>query len=258
MRKYIQDERGNVMLLSVCLMSVLVVMFLMLMSFVKAFYIKDKASSAAEQASLAATAYLYEKVDEAINEIDQKLFELGSVTVENGEKTPTEAEEVSAPTEEPSAEVDITAGKKSLADQIAAETNKILQSSSRFTYNEARIEAIDKVLSDELQGDGPRQTIVEDELIKALSNDALNGLVQTISDVIEENGGTAAHSEVQYLNGDERIEIKTSSTYKPVIFESVFPEEGMEVKQKGEGPKVEFIKHLDGFQSKPYIIESSS
>ncbi|WP_078409246.1 TadE/TadG family type IV pilus assembly protein [Priestia abyssalis] len=255
MRKYVQNERGNIMLLNVCLMSVLVVMFLMLMSFVKAFYIKDQASSAAEQASLAATAYFYEKVDEAINEIDQKLFELGSVTVENGEKTPTEAEEVSAPTEASSAEVDITVGKKSLADQIVAETNKILQSSSRFTHNEARIEAIDKVLSDELRGDSPRQTIVENELIKALNNDAINGLVQIISDLIEENGGTAVGSEIHYLNEENRIEIQTSSTYKPTIFANLFPKEGMEVKQTGEGPKVGFIKHLDGFQSKPYIIE---
>ncbi|HWO96319.1 MAG TPA: Tad domain-containing protein [Bacillus sp. (in: firmicutes)] len=257
MRKYLQNERGNIMLLSICLMGVLVVMFLMLTSFVKAFYIKDKASSAAEQASLAATAYVYQKVDEAIKEIDQRfLLELGSVTVETEGTAPEEAEEAPAPAGGSSAEVDVTLGKKRLADQIDKQKQKILASSSKYTPNEARIEAIDEVLSKELQRGGPRQAIVKDELINALDdNGAIEGLLQTVSDVIEENGGTTAGSEVHYFNGDERIEIQTSSTYKPTIFENLFSEEGIEVKQTGEGPKVGFIKHLDGFQSQPYIIE---
>lgn len=241
------------MLLSVCLMSVLVVMFLMLMSFVKAFYIKDKASSAAEQASLAATAYFYEKVDEAINEIDQTLPGLGSVIVEAGEAAPDALE----PVDDVPSELEVTIGKKSLTEQIDEKTNEILQSSSQFTVNEARIEAIDQVLSDELtDNNGIRQKIVEEALNEALTgNDAVSGLVEAVSNVIEENGGTVTHSKIQYFNHDSRMEIQTSSTYKPTIFANLFPKEGIEVKQTGEGPKVGFIKHLDGFHSQPYMIE---
>ena len=249
MRRYLQNERGNIMLLSICLMGVLVVMFLMLTSFVKAFYIKDKASSAAEQASLAATAYVYEKVDDAINEIDKRfLLELGSVNVETGGTGP-------APAEGSSAEVDITVGKKKLEDQIE-EKQKILESSSKYTTNEARIEAIDEVLSDELQRDGPRQAIVEDVLREALGSDAMAELLPIVSNVIEENGGTAAGSEIHYFNEENRIEIQTSSTYKPTIFENLFPKEGMEVEQRGEGPEVKFIEQLSGFSSRPpYEVE---
>ncbi|MDQ0243884.1 flagellar basal body-associated protein FliL [Bacillus fengqiuensis] len=253
MKKHLQNERGNIMLLSVCLMGVLVVMFLMLMSFVKAFYIKDKASSAAEQASLAATAYFYEKVDEAIKEVDQTLPGLGSVTAGTGEPD-TDAPE---PVGDVSAETEVTIGKKSLTEQIDEKTNEILQSSSKFTLNEARIEAIDKVLSDELtDNNGVRQRIVEKALNDAvMGNDAVSGLVETVSNVIEENGGTLTHSKIRYFNHDSRMEIQTSSTYKPTIFANLFPKEGIEVKQTGEGPRVGFIEHLEGFQSQPYSIE---
>lgn len=247
MRKYLRNERGNIMLLSLCLMGVLVVMFLMLTSFVKAFYIKDKASSAAEQASLAATAYVYEKVDEAIVEIDKALLELGSATVETGDDAAPVASESA---EASSVAVDITLGEKSLAEQIDDKW-KIMESLSGYTSNEARIEAVDKVLSDELQGTGPRQAIVEHELRNALGSETIAGLQSIISNVIEENGGTTAGSTLQYFNEENRIEIQTSSTYKPTIFEDLFPEEGIEVKQKGEGPQVKFIEYLSGFSSNP-------
>ncbi|MFC3884370.1 TadE/TadG family type IV pilus assembly protein [Bacillus songklensis] len=254
MKKYFQNERGNIMLLSVCLMGVLVVMFLMLTSFVKAFYIKDKASSAAEQASLAATAYVYEKVDGAIGNIDGELSKPEEAEVEAGITEPEAAAEAVEPAEAVSVEVDIIPGKKSLREQIDERTKEILDESSKYTPNEARIEAVDEVLSDELTANnGIRKRTVEAELENALtSEETVNGLLQTVSDVIEENGGKPDSSAIRYFNEENRIEIKTASTYKPAIFENLFPEDGMEVKQKGEGPKVKFIKYLSGFSSREY------
>jgi hypothetical protein len=222
-------------------MGVLAVMFLMLLSFVKAFYIKDRASSAAEQASLAATAYVYGKVDEAISDIDKELSSLGSLTIEVPGGLPVEAE--------------VTLGQESLEEQIEERANALLTSSSRFTSNEARIQAIDEILSEELQEQGPRQTIVEEELLDALGANAVEGLHEVISRVIQENDGIPTDSQFQYFNHEDRMEVQTSSMYTPIIFEHLFSGEGMKVKQVGRGPRVEFVKHLAGFQSRLYTIQ---
>ncbi|MET3730252.1 hypothetical protein ABID52_003893 [Fictibacillus halophilus] len=215
MSKQFSNEKGNIALLTLGLMSVMIIMFLFLTNFVKVFSIKEQASTNAQQASLAATSIVYEEVDEAIDEYEMTLIANGKEILEG----------------------------ESLSERI----NKRQEQYSDLNQNEAHIKAVDEVLSEELSGNGIDTKILNDILIENLTNSqTIESLKYEVSEVISSNKGTVANSEIVFMD-DSQITVKTSSKYKALKFDSFIPDDQRDINQTGTGPEISFIEYLDGW-----------
>jgi hypothetical protein len=215
MSKRLSNEKGNIALLTLGLMSVMIIMFLFLTNFVKVFSIKEQASTNAQQASLAATSVVYEEVDEAIDEYEMTL-------IANGKK--------------------IFEGE-SLSERI----DKRQDQYTDVSQNEAHIKATDEVISEELSGIGLNQKILNDILLDHLtSSQTIEEIKYEVADVISSNRGTVANSDIYYMD-DSQITVKTSSKYKAVKFDSFIPDDKRDINQTGTGPEISFVKYLDGW-----------
>src|SRR4051794_38793137 len=70
MMKRIREEKGSITLLTLGLLGVMALLFAVLLNLVKVYAVKQQASTAAQQASLAATSEIYRVVTKAIQDTD--------------------------------------------------------------------------------------------------------------------------------------------------------------------------------------------
>ncbi|WP_197468145.1 hypothetical protein [Fictibacillus phosphorivorans] len=215
------------------LMGVTMIMFLVVLSFSKVFAIKEKASTASEQASYAATSVIYEVVMESVEEYDRSL--------------PGKVDEV----------ID-----KTLKEKIEEKKEERLTFNPFLSENEAKIEAINEVISDELKnGGGPgqglglgvRKELLNKILLDKLTSDSTNQRIRSaVADIIMNNDGLLEGTTIDYLD-KYQIKIETSARYEALKYDELIPEDKRKLKQKAKGPEIDFIKELNGWTD--YRIE---
>ncbi|KZE67327.1 hypothetical protein AWM68_19605 [Fictibacillus phosphorivorans] len=229
----VKSEKGNISLLVMGLMGVTMIMFLVVLSFSKVFAIKEKASTASEQASYAATSVIYEVVMESVEEYDRSL--------------PGKVDEV----------ID-----KTLKEKIEEKKEERLTFNPFLSENEAKIEAINEVISDELKnGGGPgqglglgvRKELLNKILLDKLTSDSTNQRIRSaVADIIMNNDGLLEGTTIDYLD-KYQIKIETSARYEALKYDELIPEDKRKLKQKAKGPEIDFIKELNGWTD--YRIE---
>jgi hypothetical protein len=230
-----KSEKGNISLLVMGLLGVTMIMFLVVLSFSKVFAIKEKASTASEQASYAATSVIYEVVMESIEEYDSTL--------------PGKVDEV----------ID-----KTLVEKIEEKKEELLTFNPFLSQNEAKIEAINKVISEELNngggtgqglglGLGVRKELLNKILLDNLTSESTNQKIRSaVSDVIINNDGILEGTTVEYLD-EYQVKVETSARYEALKYDELIPEDKRKLKQKAKGPEIDFIKDLNGWSD--YSIE---
>jgi hypothetical protein len=230
-----KSEKGNISLLVMGLLGVTMIMFLVVLSFSKVFAIKEKASTASEQASYAATSVIYEVVMESIEEYDNTL--------------PGKVDEV----------ID-----KTLVEKIEEKKEELLTFNPFLSQNEAKIEAINKVISEELNngggtgqglglGLGVRKELLNKILLDNLTSESTNQKIRSaVSDVIINNDGILEGTTVEYLD-EYQVKVATSARYEALKYDELIPEDKRKLKQKAKGPEIDFIKDLNGWSD--YSIE---
>jgi hypothetical protein len=230
-----KSEKGNISLLVMGLLGVTMIMFLVVLSFSKVFAIKEKASTASEQASYAATSVIYEVVMDSIEEYDSTL--------------PGKVDEV----------ID-----KTLVEKIEEKKEELLTFNPFLSQNEAKIEAINKVISEELNngggtghglglGLGVRKELLNKILLDNLTSESTNQKIRSaVSDVIINNDGILEGTTVEYLD-EYQVKVATSARYEALKYDELIPEDKRKLKQKAKGPEIDFIKDLNGWSD--YSIE---
>jgi hypothetical protein len=230
-----KSEKGNISLLVMGLLGVTMIMFLVVLSFSKVFAIKEKASTASEQASYAATSVIYEVVMDSIEEYDSTL--------------PGKVDEV----------ID-----KTLVEKIEEKKEELLTFNPFLSQNEAKIEAINKVISEELNngggtgqglglGLGVRKELLNKILLDNLTSESTNQKIRSaVSDVIINNDGILEGTTVEYLD-EYQVKVETSARYEALKYDELIPEDKRKLKQKAKGPEIDFIKDLNGWSD--YSIE---
>lgn len=227
----VKSEKGNISLLVMGLMGVTMIMFLVVLSFSKVFAIKEKASTASEQASYAATSVIYEVAMESVEEYDRSL--------------PGKVDEV----------ID-----KTLQEKIEEKKEERLTFNPFLSENEAKIEAINEVISDELKnGGGPgiglglgvRKELLNKILLDNLTRESTNQRIRSaVADIILNNDGLLEGTIIDYLD-DYQIKIETSARYEALKYDELIPEDKRKLKQKAKGPEIDFFKELNGWSDYP-------
>jgi Putative Flp pilus-assembly TadE/G-like len=220
-----KNQKGNISLLVLGLMGVTMIMFLVVLSFSKVFAIKEKASTAAEQASYAATSVIYEVTMDSVKEYDESL--------------PGKVEDV----------IDQT-----LQERIEEKKQDLLAYNPFLSENEGKIQAINKVVSEELTTDGGfglglglgvRKELLNSILLNNLRSESTNQKIRSaVSDVILSNGGILEGTTVEYLD-QFQIKVETSARYEALKYDELIPEDKRKLKQKAKGPEIDFMKELN-------------
>jgi hypothetical protein len=215
-----KNEKGNISLLVMGLMGVTMIMFLVVLSFSKVFAIKEKASTASEQASYAATSVVYEVAMTAVEDYDSSL--------------PGKIDEI----------ID-----KTLQEKIDKKKEELMMFNPFLSENEAKIEAIDAILSEELNGAGLKSEILNEMLLEQL-NQADQQIRDAVSGVILSNDGILEGTIVTLLD-ENQVKVETSARYEALKYDELIPEDKRKLKQKAKGPEIGFIKELKGWSDYP-------
>ncbi len=223
--KHVQNEKGNVMIFFLSSFFIMVIMFLVVLNFTKVFAVKQQASNAAEQASFAATAVIYELTMEGVRNYDRSI--------------PGQAERVLA--------------GKTVAEKIGDRTGALQGSEPDLSYNEARLRAIDEVLSAELQS-GPGSNKLNHEILSILQWNGIDEIRAVVNETVGTNGGGSDATSVVLFSPDYRVEVKTSSEFKGLEINHIFAGLIKHISQTGKGPEAAFLKELDGWSRKTIEI----
>ncbi|MBP2241757.1 uncharacterized protein YpmB [Cytobacillus eiseniae] len=213
MKKYIKNERGSGVILTIFSFAIVGIMLIIVLNVAMVFTKKEQASIAAEHASLAATGIVYEKVDNVVNTHEKKVVigidEDGNEIIEY----------------EP------------LLDKVLAMESAIYASSPGISSNEAYIQAVNQVLSSE---------IPDDEDLPSKITAALNSAKMSISPIVQhiiaENYGKETDYEWNFLHGENRIEVIAKSEFEAVNHNGITFGSDSDIPQRGIGPVISFIE----------------
>jgi hypothetical protein len=215
----VREERGNAALLMIGLLSIMMVLFIFVFNLTKIFAVKEEASTTAQQASLAATSVLYSQVDEVINDYEKTLE--GTV-----DKVP-----------------------ESIAMKIQKKEIELRSSSSYDDYsdNEIKLEAMDIVLTEELQ-----RGIGKDKLHKMLNKELYQSTLkdmqsQAQTTIIQNNGNL---TDATLVIDDGQVFIRASNTVEGTSFKGFFTDLKEDLFQTAGGPKIDFLTELRNFDAK--------
>ncbi|MBY6038558.1 hypothetical protein KUV80_18140 [Fictibacillus nanhaiensis] len=230
-----KNEKGNISLLVMGLLGVTIIMFLVVLSFSKVFAIKEKASTASEQASYAATSVIYEVAMESVEEYDNSL--------------PGKVDE---------------AIDKTLQEKIEEKKEERLTFNPFLSENEAKVEAINEVISNELKnGSGPgldlglglgvQKELLNRILLDNLTSESTNQRIRSaVANVVINNDGILEGTIIEYLD-EYQVKVETSARYEALKYDELIPEDKRKLKQKAKGPEIRFIKEISGWSD--YSIE---
>ncbi|WP_070120404.1 Tad domain-containing protein [Bacillus marinisedimentorum] len=224
-RLRIQDEKGNITIFFISSLFIMVIMFLIVLNFTKVFAVKQQASNAAEQASFAATAVIYELAMEGTRNYDRSI--------------PGQAERV------------LTG--KTVEEKIGDRADHLQRSEPNISFNEARIRAIDEVLSAELQS-GPGKNKLNHEIVSVLQWRGIDEVRSAVSGIISSNGGGSDVTSVILFSPDYRVEVETSSEFEALKINRLFTGMKKNLFQTGKGPEAAFLKEIDGWSTKTIQI----
>jgi hypothetical protein len=212
----VRQERGNAALLMIGLLSIMMVLFIFVFNLSKIFAVKEEASTTAQQASLAATSVLYSQVDEVISDYEKTLE--GTV-----DKVP-----------------------ESIGMKIQKKEIELRLSSSYDDYsdNEIKLEAMDIVLTEELQR-GVGKDKLHDMLNEELYQTTLKDMQAQAQTTIVQNNGNLAGAEL--VIDDGQVFVRASNTVEGTSYKGFFTDLKEDLFQTAGGPKIDFLTELRNF-----------
>lgn len=219
MRRYFRNERGNTTIFIMGALGIMALMFTIIGSFANVFITKEKASNNAEQASMVASGEILKGLEQAI--VDYDAYQLDYYTR-------TER-------------LDLY-----YANSILRKLSTAKMSFSGQDYSQIEIDhlASNAVIKEELPISlhGMLETYVKSEYSSAL------GRVRTaVERNIKDNKGELTGTVVTVFNDNKRVEVRTSTLYKALKYDHLYPDDKRKVEQKGEGLKFDFFNSNDGF-----------
>ncbi|WP_053364885.1 hypothetical protein [Bacillus sp. FJAT-27245] len=220
MIKAVQNDKGNTMLFILGSISIMALMFIIVGSFANVFVYKEKAANNAEQASIVASANIYENLQRAVDDYDRSLIGVVEDFL-----------------------------SESINEKISQETDRLKNSHPDFSDLEARYKAVDRVLKRELG----RNPILSDYISAGLRKSS-NEIPYLVQQNIEDNGGEVSNTRILLFNHNNRVEVKTAAAFKALGFDELFPDDKRNIRQSGQGPKFEFIKSLSGWSNRELTL----
>jgi len=215
MMKRLREEKGSITLLTLGLLGVMALLFAVMLNLVKVYAVKQEASNAAQQASLAATSEIYRAVEKAIQDTDNAgLICVGSEGL------------------------GLNLWPKTIAEQIQDKKNQL---SGQYTGREVELKAIDLVLTETLHD--PRYFCLKDQIELEL-NLSTSAIQQAILDTIHANGGEQVGTVID-INHRYQVEVKTSSVYRAYKYDDWIPDNRRNIQQEGLGPELKFLEHVN-------------
>jgi hypothetical protein len=216
-KRILQNESGNIALFVIGILAIMMVLFVFILNLSKVFAVKEQANSTSQQASLAATAVLYDQIEVAIKRYEDETLP-GLV-----EQHP-----------------------KSIAEKI---DEKIIELNSDpdysdYSQNEISIEAIDFVLIDELRHGFGKKDLAE-ILEEEIEQDIIKSMTSEARQTILENEGNLQGATLKIEAG--QVYVKASNTVEATSYDGFFNNFAEELFQTSAGPKIDFLEHIPSF-----------
>lgn len=218
MMKRLREEKGSITLLTLGLLGVMALLFAVMLNLVKVYAVKQEASNAAQQASLAATSEIYRVVEKAIQDTDNAgLFCPGPVGVA------------------------LNLWPKTIAEQIQDKKWQLSGQYPSWTDRELELEAIDLVLTETLPD--LRYFCLKEQIVQEL-NTSTSTIKQAILDTVGSNGAEPVGTVID-INSRHQVEVKTSSEYRAYKYDEWIPDNRRNISQRGLGPELKFLQHVN-------------
>lgn len=208
----LNNERGSGIFITIFYMAFVGVVLILIINFAFIYNKKTQASNAAEQASLAATSVVYEKINYVVD-THVKVIILG--IDENG---------ISILKHEP------------LIDKVNSRENTIRNANPSLSNNEIHIQAVNEVLLSEI----PDDAVLAGKITDALHS-AKTVIGSVIGNTIHKNGGKTTDFEY-YVNDHYQIEVIAKTEFEPSRYSNINFGEKKDIPQKGIGPKISFLQ----------------
>ena len=204
-KSILNDEQGSMSIVVGGILFFGVLLIILLFNFIKIFATADQATTAAEQASIAASTVVY---DEAMKVIQSHSYPCGE--------------------EEDCYLIDDYNDEK-----------QILSKSSSLSASEIKKKAIDNVLIKMIPGDSILRQKIYGALITARKN-----IPAVVNKVISENKAEISSTKITFLNSKNRIEVKTAITYNSIEagFINAMSER---IDQMGMGVQIPFAAYVN-------------
>lgn len=209
MNKFIKNERGNGLILTIFNFAVVGIMLILIVNLILVFTKKEQASNAAEQASFAATAVVYEEV----NKVVESYVKIIGIDEEG---------------------IEIL---KPLREIVEEKEREIRSTEQGLSNNETHIMAVNNVLMEEIDN----EPLLKAQILSALDS-AKSKIPTVVKETIGKNHGKESPSDYQYyLNEDYRIEVIAATEFEVVNHNGVTFGSNQDIVQKGSGPVMEFV-----------------
>lgn len=229
--KVVSNQRGNIALFTLGLLSVFFILFVFIFNLAKVYAVKEMAHTSSQQASLAATAVFYQGIMKAVDEYDS---------------LPPILDEILDPAAPLpfTLEWKIKQRKESLANQAGFQNKSV---------NERHIEAIDQVLSEELSG------IIVDVRLKNTIVNKFNSqikyeMIDAARDVILANGGTLKDAEMTLFRNN-RVYISSGHDLQATTIGKYFEGVKEQISQLSAGGKIAFLPSLNGLSNEEISLQ---
>lgn len=225
-RSSLSDERGNITLFLLGMISVMFILFMVIINFAKVYAVKEKSFTTSQQASLAATAEFYERVWDVVAEFD-------GIDEENLPPEPDPDAE-NPPDVNPITRIKINIMVAEKEDELRARYG------NEKSENEIHIEAIDEVLTMELSsGLGKRR--LKEILTEQYQSYIKPAVIDKAKSIILANDGKLDQAQIALFH-ENRIYIKAANEFKGQgRYLDGFKEK---VFQTGAGPEIGFLSSL--------------
>lgn len=223
--KRLNNERGNAAIFMIGILSVMMIMFVFVLNLSKVLAVKEQANTTAQQASLAATAVLYEQIWDSIDAYEDNLIK--KLLEDLDPESETTISELYP---------------KTIAERVDEETVKIQSAKPELSKNEARRKAMNQVLSDEIRN-GKWGDMLRDQLDDDLRFHIIPAMKAAAKDTIHENNGNTSEAEIRIFE-KERIYVKASNNVESTAYGDYLKGIKKKLFQESAGPKIDFVKFL--------------
>lgn len=214
MKKYVDNERGSGVILTIFSFAIVGIMLILVLNIAMVFTKKEQTSLAAEQASFAATSVVYEQIDPVVQ---------------------THYKEVVVGKDEDGNDI---IEKEYLRHKVEDRKKSLLMTKPSLSNSEAYIEAVNSVLLSEIPTDSELLTKISSSINTAKL--LINSVIQNF---IDQNVGEETYFEYEWELDDEyRIEVIARTKFNAVDYNGIDFGGESEIPQRGKGPVISFIE----------------
>jgi hypothetical protein len=223
-----KNEKGNIGLFVLGMLGIMMIMFVFVMNLGSILTTKEESNKTSTQASMAASSKLYEIVRNKLADSD---YPKPSPDDPNyGEKI-----QVYDYFQEYKEDPDLLSRINSI---------KILPQYKDWSFNELKLEALDKYLVEGFNG----IDLLVEELTDLLSGSVDHDVIRTAIDTIKLNNGELKDAFLEIKkdkkDGKERIHIIASNQFESISYKGLIDNYEENIMQESAGPKIDFIQYI--------------